>query len=109
MTAWAKIGLIIAVVTIVFMAGWQTKGKFDEAAQAQILKAEITARIAAEKKASDISAGYEAHKIQSQQTIAQLLTQRRQSHAKHPSPADCRLSDDSLHAINSAAADTDTR
>ena len=106
MTAWAKISLILGAIIIVFGAGWTTKGKWDEAADASALQAEVTARIEAEKKAADISSSYEIQKTQNQQTIAQLLTEVK-SHAK-TSPA-CAIPSSLLYQIRSSTASSTPR
>lgn len=57
MPFWGKVGAIVAAVIVIFNAGFFIKGKFEEAAQADILRQQIKAQA---EKQDDMKAKAEA-------------------------------------------------
>ena len=101
MNPWWKMGITAVAIIFLFNAGFSVKGKFDEAAQADILRDQIKAATAKNDQLQKIAVKTEAKEAADRQVISSLQQQWSADRAKKKSP-DCPLSSDSLSLLGQA-------
>lgn len=109
MNAWWKIGIILALFWGGYGSGFYTAKKFDRAADADALQANINSRIDTENRLKNLSSSYEKYRASNESYIKHLLENVRQSHVKTPVPNNCVIPADRMQQIRDAISGASTR